>query len=48
MFYTGDDKGRVTSYKIISKNDKYEGFELMNQFKGFSNKMKAISVSFDH
>lgn len=48
MFYLGDEKGRVSSYKIIQKDDKIEGFELINQFKGFENKIKAISVTHDH
>ena len=48
MIVVGDKKGRVASYKLIIKDSQVKSVELVNEFKGLSSPVRAISVTFDH
>lgn len=48
MIYFGDEKGKVFSYKIVSKDDKFTDFKLLTEFKDFSKPIKALSLTLDH
>jgi len=48
MIYTGDKSGRIASFKLIFDNDQLKSTTLINDYKGCTSQILALSVTFDH